>query len=444
MYDLYSLLQAELVQRREEGCNVGQFEAPVAELDERAQPAEINALYDELMELEPQSDFPYVEPSELDAIRYERPDGPRRLLLDLSEDELADRLLGAWLGRCAGCQLGKPVEGWPRQQIQDYLELAGEWPLDNYFPALDPMPEGFELHRSWRDAVRGRIRFMARDDDIDYTILGTYILETYGLDFATGDVGETWLYRLPYWQVYTAERAAYRNLVNSLPLTQVPIHRNPYREWIGAQIRADGFGYAGVGLPERAAEFAYRDAALSHVKNGIYGEMWVAAMLAAAFAAEDTRRADLVNVIEIGLSEIPKNSRLAEAVRQTMTWCDEYPHWEDTWEEVNATFGHYHRVHTINNAALVVMGLLYGEGNLERTITVAVMGGWDTDCNGATAGSVVGAMTGARALPGKWVAPLDDRIRSYVIGYDNSRISDLARRSLALSKQTQTYFGVGD
>ena len=235
--------------------------------------------------------------------------------------------------------------------------------------------------------------------------------------------------------IYTAERAAYRNLVDGLVPPQTATYRNPYREWIGAQIRADGFGYAAAGLPEAAAELAFRDAALSHVKNGIYGEMFVAATLAAALAVDDVRDA-----IEIGLSEIPARSRLAEALRQVIAWHEQYDDWEEAWEAVNQAFGGYHRVHTINNAAVVLLGLLYGEGDLERSITVAVIGGWDTDCNGATVGSVIGAMKGARALPQKWVGPLNDRLRSYVAGYDNARISDLARRTGAVARQVREWF----
>ena len=79
-------------------------------------------------------------------------------------------------------------------------------------------------------------------------------------------------------------------------------HRNPYREWIGAQIRADGWGYACAGKPELAAEFAWRDAHWTHRANGIYGEMMFAAIMASAFLVDDP-----LELINIGLSEIPKN-----------------------------------------------------------------------------------------------------------------------------------------
>ncbi len=270
---------------------------------------------------------------------------------------------------------------------------------------------------------------MARDDDIDYTIINLHILENYGLSFTAMNVGEAWLHLLPYMQVYTAERAAYRNLVNGLEPPEVAIYMNPYREWIGAQIRADIWGYVAPGNPELAAELAYRDASLSHVKNGIYGEMFVSAMISAAFATSNVEE-----IIEIGLSVIPKKSRLTEAIRDVLKWNKEYDDWRDTWSKILEKYGHYHFVHTINNAAIVAMGLLYGGGDYEKSISISVMGGWDTDCNGATTGSIMGIILGAKSMPDKWIKPLNNNVKSFVIGYDNSKISDLAKRTLRIAK----------
>jgi len=289
-------------------------------------------------------------------------------------------------------------------------------------------PQGLKLRSP--DCTRGRIHYMARDDDLDYTILGLHILESYGLDFTSRNVAETWLNRLPYQLAYTAERVAYRNLVNNLWPPQSARHHNPYREWIGAQIRADAWGYAVPGWPEKAAEFAFRDAAISHVKNGIYGEMFVAAMLAAAFVASDVEE-----VIRIGLSEIPRNCRLTEAIQDTVEWSKELSDWEQIWTRINEKYGHYSFVHTINNAALVVMALMFAQRDYEKSIVVAVRGGWDTDCNGATAGSVCGMMLGADALPEKWVGVLNDRLLSAVAGFNECKISELAKRSYEIAKE---------
>jgi len=350
--------------------------------------------------------------------------------LNLTDTQVLDRIHGAWLGRAAGCALGKPVEGWQKNRIDSYLQFARALPLNDYLPLVDGHPDGLKLHPHCVDCTRDRISYMARDDDMDYTILGLHILERYGLDFTPGSVAETWLVRLPYHLVYTAERAAYRNLVNNLWPPKSATYRNPFREWIGAQIRADIWGYVSPGWPEKAAELAFRDATISHVKNGIYGEMFVAAMLAAAFVTSDAEE-----IIRIGLSEIPENCRLAEAVQNTIEWSKKLTDWESVWAKINEKYGHYHGVHTINNAALVVMGLMVAQRDYETSIVVAVRSGWDTDCNGATAGSVCGMMLGADALPEKWVGVLNDRLISAVMGFNECKISDLAQRSHEIARK---------
>jgi len=429
LMELEHLVQAEINQRREEGCDVTGVEQKFYALTEKSCAA-LEGLLGELEGLSPKVDFPYVEPSILGEIRASRPRGPRRMKVDLSDKELYDRIYGAWLGRCAGCLLGKPVEGWSREKIEGYLKLARAYPLQKYFPLISQVPEEYSIHSAGKRCTLGNIQQMVRDDDTDYTILGLHILEEHGLDFTTEDMAEEWLTHLPYRQVYTAERAAYKNLVNGIHPPASAQYRNPYREWIGAQIRADMWGYVTPGMPEWGAELAFRDASLSHVKNGVYGEMFVSAMLSAAFVAND-----IEEIVEVGLSEIPEGSRLAEVMRDTMRWSGEFADWREAWSRVMEKDGHYHPVHTINNAAMVLLGLLYGKGDYERGVTISVMGGLDTDCNGATAGSILGATLGAKALPEKWVNPLNDRIESFVLGFNNSRISDLAKRTFKIAKE---------
>jgi len=427
--NLRRLLLDEAVQKQQEGCRVDALRERIesAGNDE----GRILKLYARLSNLKPGKRFGYEEPSDLDGIRRQLPKSRWRPPRKVSDRLLRDRLLGAIQGRCAGCLLGKPVEGRLYEQIKKGLTTTGHWPLRDYFrcetiEAMDPAAPPSDARRV---CCKGRIRQMPRDDDIDYTILGVHILKQYGPNFSTRQVGTEWLSRLPYHKVYTAERCAYRNLVNEVPIDACGEHLNPYREWIGAQIRADGFGYCAAGLPKLAAEFAWRDAWLSHRKNGIYGEMLFAAMIAAALVCSD-----LEEVIEASLEQIPANCRLAEAVRQTVAWSRANGHWEQTFAKIQEHYGHYHRVHTINNAAVVIMALMHGKGDLTKTIGIAVMAGWDTDCNGATAGSVLGALLGASRLPLKWIRPMRDTIRSEVQGYDGIKMSALAGQAYRVCK----------
>ena len=431
---LEHLLRDELVQRREEGCHVDSLEAEFKAVAASAAPDKLKRLerlYERLDRKKPRQPLAAQEPSDLAGIRRLRPEGPRRLALKLSDEELRDRILGAWLGRAAGCLLGKPCEGWARPKIEAYLKLAGAWPLDNYWPRAERETEELKLRADFGPCLRGNIACMARDDDMDYTVLGLHVLERFGRGFTPRNVADTWLATMPYHMTYTAEREAYRNFVMEVWPPASATTRNPYREWIGAQIRCDGWAYAAPGDMELAAEFAWRDASVSHVKNGIYGEMFFAAVIAAAFGAKDVREA-----IALGLSEIPERCRLARAMRDVVKWSRQNTTWQQTHDAIMRAHAGMNWVHTINNAAIVLTALLHGEGDFEKTISIAVMGGLDTDCNGATAGSVFGALAGAKNLPqAKWTAPLNDTLKSAVAGYDGSRFSDLAARSLALAKK---------
>jgi ADP-ribosylglycohydrolase len=389
----------------------------------------MDAAYSRLEQSSLRTDWPYEEPSALDDIQRSLPPPADVPPVELADDGLRDRLLGAWLGRCAGCNLGKPVEGWSRERIRQYLDLADAYPITDYLPVVEPWPEGLKLNWCWPETTRGNIAFMARDDDTDYTILGMHILEQHGFGFGPDDVAEEWLLRLPFFQVYTAERAAYRNLIHGIRPPETASYRNPYREWIGAQIRADMWGYVCPGDPDSAALLAFADASLSHTKNGIYGEMWAAALIAACFVTTEARSA-----IDISLDYVPPRSRLAEAIRDVSDLHAKGLDWEAARDEIEFRYGHYSFVHTVNNAALVTAALLWGDGDFTRTIGLAVQGGWDTDCTGATAGSIFGALHGTEALPGHWVDPLNDLVRSAIMGYDRSTVSDLADRTLRLAQ----------
>lgn len=431
--EVLELLEQEIRQLEQEGKDVTEkLREAFRRIKKEGSPEDIEDFYHRLESLEERDDYPYEEPSDLEEIERRR-SGKDLAFPKIPEDSLQDRLHGAWLGRCVGCLLGKPVEGWPRQEIDKYLKATNSYPLSDYFP-YEPEKleneEEFSFHPSAREATRENISYMARDDDIDYTILNLKLIEENGLEFTTEDVAEEWLANLPYKKVYTAEYQAYSNLVHGLTPPGTATYRNPFREWIGAQIRADIFGYVAPGDPQLAASLAYRDARLSHTKNGIYGEMFVAAAIAAALTG-----CELDTVIDAGLSQVPEKSRLAEVVQDVKEWRRTLGSWEDAWEKANKKYGYYHFVHTLPNLAFVLIGLLFGELDFRRTVSIAVMCGYDTDCNGATAGSILGALKGKDGIPEDMAEPLHDKVRSAVFGFAEMRISELARRTFEVGRK---------
>lgn len=366
---------------------------------------------------------------------FEEPDDEAALLALLAPIEpsqyddasLAERIRGGWLGRTVGNTLGKPVEGLTRDELGIYLRAAGHSPQTGYLPLLDPLPSGVPtLHPSAAEASAGLFADVPRDDDIDWTILGLHLLETYGRGLTTEQIAAAWLDRVPFTQTYTAERAAYRNLVRGLTPPETATHRNPYREWIGALIRGDVFGYVNPGDPAQAARLALVDARLSHTANGLYGELWSAALVAAALATESAAEA-----LHRALAVVPGRSRLAEALYGVLELADRGADAVTALDWVDSALGRYPWVHTINNAALISIGLLWGEGFM-AAVGLTISGGRDTDSNGATVGSVYGALHGADAVPAELVGTTHIHVRSAVRDFDRITIDELALRTRRL------------
>ena len=373
------------------------------------------------------------EPTAFDTIRKSWSAPPP--LPAMSREALADRIHGAWLGRAVGCLLGKPVEGMGRAGIRKILQVEGRWPLADWFTARG-LPEAVAARHPWNRASRAtslteNIDGMPEDDDLNYTMLALALLEACGRAFTTDDVADRWLKELPGLRVFTAERAVYRNLLDGIEPVDAARVRNPYREWIGAQIRADLYGWVCPGDPRAAAELAWRDARLSHIRNGAYGALFVAALASAACVAPD-----IETVIAAGLSVVPPRSRLARSIGLALDLAHRgVPH-EDAIDQLYAAHQDLHWVHVLNNAAVVTFALAANGGDFSRSICAAVSAGWDTDSNGATVGGIVGALAGAAALPERWTRPLHGRIASSLRGFDGATFDALAKRTLALLDRT--------
>jgi ADP-ribosylglycohydrolase len=361
------------------------------------------------------------EPDDLAEIRALRPAGPRRMRGDL-RDDYADRLEGAVVGRFAGCTLGAPVEFWTVERMRLLAAEHGDaFPPTDYWRSI-PYPLELRYETSPRRSyLRGHIDGVPVDDDLVYTVLGLLILEDYGLRFSTRDVAQAWLTYLPF--ACTAEEIALANLRNGVTASAAGDTDNPYAEWIGASIRSDPWGYVCPGWPERAAELAHRDAMLSHRRQGVYAEMFFAATIGAAMVLDDPLEA-----VEVGLTEIPAESAFAQAIRWALDAAPNIRGHEQARTAVDLHFAGMHPTHAINNACLVVFGLMLGRRDVTRVIGQTVAMGLDNDCNAATAGSIVGAIVGGRGVPEHWTRGFNDTLYTYLHGNERLSIRTLLQR----------------
>lgn len=440
----YYLLKEEFIQRADEGCDIpNDLREAFASLDSKEDEwnlERIDPIYDALMELPNDPELRAREPDDLEAIRALRPDGPRDLGWEPSDEELLDKLHGAWTGRCVGCALGKPVESMGmrrddrgnlrgRRDIKKYLQNRDDWPLSDYVSCRD-VGDGMSVNGE--ASCREHIAFMEPDDDIHYSLMGLGVMEEHGLNFTWNDAALYVLSHIPISTIWTAEMQSLLNLQNVSRKGHDPVrgpewistYRNPYREWIGAQIRADGFAFCCAGRPEMAAETVYKDACWTHRRNGIYGAMMWAAIQAAAFVERDVDR-----LVEIGLSEIPAECRLARWIRKTRDGCLKVPDFESCMDRLEQELGEMHAVHVINNAMICVIAMYFGKLDTTQTPAIATMCGLDTDCNAATVGSVVGAAAGRGNFGGTLADRLNDTVKPSMIGFPEITMGALAERT---------------
>lgn len=424
--DPRDLVPDEAEQLAHSGHLICDLEARARDAAARSDLEELARLREELAATPLREDWPYDEPS--DDATLERL-GADVAPMPVDVDELPRRLRGAWLGRTVGNTLGKPIEGLTRGEVETYLRAAGQWPQTGYVALLDPLPEGVShLHESAPFAAAGLFSDVPRDDDIDWTILGLHLIERYGDDLTTADIETEWLDRIPFTQTFTAERAAYRNLIHGMHAPETAVVDNPYREWIGALIRADIFGYVHPGDPAAAARLALVDARLTHVQNGIYGETWAAALVAAALATDSAERA-----LEVARRFVPGASRLAAALDGIRDVHRDGASATDALNWIDRELGHYNWVHTIHNAAGIAAGLLWGTGFTDA-VALTIAAGRDTDSSAATTGSVYGALHGDAAIPAELVGTTHHRVRSSIRDFDRITVDELAARTLAVAQ----------
>ena len=412
-------LLAEYRQSMEEGLDVerykGLFESVAALPPGDIKSRMSDLLFELVIGAGMQSEYAYNEPSTLEEI--ENLCSAHEFACQMPDAQtLKNKLLGAWTGRACGCLLGKPIEGIRSDELIPLLKETGNYPLHRYLLSSDMTREvcahyKFMLRgKPYADTVDG----MPVDDDTNYVVLAQKIVDECGRDFESDDVARAWMKYQSVYAYFTAERIAFVNFMNCIEPPASAMYKNVCREWIGAQIRGDYFGYINPGKPKEAARMAYTDARISHVKNGIYGEMFASAMIACAAVTDS-----IEDIIMGGLAQIPYTSRLYEAV---MKITDAYK----TGKTVEDCFCMIHEAydehtdhgwcHTIPNAMIVTAALLYGEGDFGKSICTAVGMAFDTDCNGATVGSVLGMRNGIDGIDDYWKAPVNGKIHTSVFG----------------------------
>ena len=426
-------IMAEYNQSVEEGLDIekhkGLFES-VAEMESGEIKNRMSDLiFETVINAKVRPDYKYSEPNSLEEIREARRAYDFEAKMP-DKETLYKKILGAWTGRACGCLLGKPVEGIRSEELIPLLKETGNYPMHRYILSSDITDElcsryKFSLkNKPYGDNVDG----MPVDDDTNYVVMAQLIVEQFGKDFKSEDVAAAWLKYQSVYSYFTAERIAYINFLNCIEPPASAMYKNVCREWIGAQIRGDYFGYINPGKPEKAAEEAFNDARISHVKNGIYGEMFASAMIAVAAVTDS-----IDDIILGGLAQIPAGSRLYEAVMKIYDDCKNGVTLDECFRYIHSAYDEHTDhgwCHTISNAMIVTAALLYGEGDFGKSICTAVGMAFDTDCNGATVGSVLGMRSGIDCIDDCWKRAVNNKIHTSLFGIETVDIEKAAQKTM--------------
>ena len=344
----------------------------------------------------------------------------------MQNDYLA-RVYAGFLGMNVGIRLGAPVEPtiWTYERIKEtYGDIRGYVKGYKNFAADDDVNGPVYFFRALRDSSKNG------------ELTPEYVAKAW-LNYARDGIGMFW------WGGYgvSTEHTAYINLTRGIPAPQsgsAATNGKLLSDQIGGQIFIDTWGLIWPGRPDKAADYAQAAASVSHDGEGLNGARYIAACIALAFQEQDIGK-----IVELALKEIPSESLYAKVVEAVIAHHKAHPDdWESCLAMLHRDWGYdkYGGVcHIIPNAGVCVLAMLYGAGDFNRTVEIATMCSWDTDCNAGNVGTVLGVLTGLDGIAPHYRAPINDGVvLSGISGYLNildlpTYAKELARTGYALA-----------
>jgi len=329
-------------------------------------------------------------------------------LRETMRDDFFDKIAGGWYGKLIGNQLGRSVEG------KNFKEIEQEYGLIEYYVEV---PNGF-----------------GPDDDPEYLVLDLHAIRVHGVALDSKILALEWLEHLTL--VFTAEKVALENMKRGLMPPLSAIFRNPYQEWIGAQMRGELWGMISPLIPNLAVKLAIIDATISHSGNGVYGEIFISALVSILFTEDNVERA-----IKKALEYVPPDSLYFKAIKSAL-YRAKSKSWRECIPEIYAKYREYSPVHVLPNAEIIVTALM--SESFEEGILIATNAGMDSDCNAGNVGGLLGVLEGYSSISTKWLEPLKDTYKTklrnlptrYVDEVGLIKISHLVDMTYEVSKRT--------
>lgn len=262
------------------------------------------------------------------------------------------------------------------------------------------------------------------NDDITYELCFLEAMKKCGRNITSADIAEQWAALIPCG--WSAEDRALRNIKLGIFPPESGKLNNPYREWIGAQMRGVVCGMVAPGDVKRAAYYAFIDGQVSHHNNGVLGEVFNAIMASLAYVKTDVRE-----IVREAVSLIPHDSEYYSVVRFALDRCDAAASWEEAWAVCEKKYCNYNWIHAYPNAAAEVVALYFGNGDFDKTMNISAMEGYDVDCNAAQIATVV-AVASRKPVSAAWSDPIGDKLITYMRNINNISIRELSKTTVEL------------
>jgi ADP-ribosylglycohydrolase len=315
-------------------------------------------------------------------------------------NDYEDRVYAGVLGKLIGVYLGRPFEQW------SYSAIAERWG---------------EIRRYVHEDQK--VPLIVTDDDISGTFTFVRALLDHGIspDLTSKQIGQTWLNYIAegrhilWWSGMgmSTEHTAWLRLQSGIEAPRsgsTELNGAAVAEEIGAQIFIDGWAMVAPGQPDLAVRLAREAARVSHDGEAVHGAVVIAAMESVAFVEED-----IEVLISRAVSYIPADSRIAQVIADLRRWHEEGLDWRDALARLIEHHGYQHfqtNCPMVSNHGVIILALLYGGGDFDQSMMIVNTCGYDTDCNAANLGCLLGIRNGLDTLRSgyDWRTPVSDRM----------------------------------
>jgi len=308
--------------------------------------------------------------------------------VDVSNTSFKEQIRRGWLAQIIGGAYGTALEGYSSTNLQKQFG---------------------SLNRYIREPN-------TYNDDLTYELAFLNAFMNKGFEITSQDIALEWVALVPFG--WSAEEIALKNIEAGIMPPLSGYFNNPYREWIGAQMRGAVCGMVAPGNPNMAARLAFMDGEVSHHNNGVIGEVFNAIMVSLAFTYQEVRK-----LVIDAISMVPNDSEYYQIINNALHSAIKHLNWESAWKAIEPDFIKYNWIHAYPNAAAEVIALWFGEGDFEATMEIVGSIGYDVDCNAAQIMTVIGIM--AQEIPDKWSKPIGETVLTYCRNLKTTSITEL-------------------